>query len=172
MPDRPDPSLIPLVRRLAELMADGSGAQVLARMQQLALLSSPAFLFRIERDPVDAKPGSIYRLGDLEVASRLSFFLWKSIPDDELLNVAARGRLIQAGLYPNPTFVWEAEDVGSADKAAGKQGPFLGQEFITCHKRKIAQAAAAHGVGARVATGNPKDFRFPGLQVEHWPVGE
>jgi hypothetical protein len=58
-----------------------------------AMLSSPAFLFRIERDPADAKPGSVYRITDLELASRLSFFLWKSIPDDELIDQAARGRL-------------------------------------------------------------------------------
>jgi cytochrome c5 len=58
-----------------------------------AMLSSPAFLFRIELDPADAKPSSIYRVSDLELASRLSFFLWKSIPDHELIEVASRGRL-------------------------------------------------------------------------------
>ena len=58
-----------------------------------ALLASPAFLFRMERDLVDAEPGQVHRLTDLELASRLSFFLWKSIPDEELLDVAARGRL-------------------------------------------------------------------------------
>src|SRR5207247_4583957 len=45
-----------------------------------ALLSSPKFLIRLEREPADAKPGTVYRLTDLELASRLSFFLWKSIP--------------------------------------------------------------------------------------------
>jgi hypothetical protein len=63
---------------------------------QLALermLTDPEFLFRIERDPADVAPASAYRLGDLELASRLSFFLWSSIPDDELLDVAAHGRL-------------------------------------------------------------------------------
>ena len=57
------------------------------------LLVSPEFLFRIERDPDGVAPGSNYRLSDLELASRLSFFLWSSIPDDELLDVAARGEL-------------------------------------------------------------------------------
>jgi len=57
------------------------------------ILIDPQFLFRIERDPVNAAPASAYRLSDLELASRLSFFLWSSIPDDELLDVAARGRL-------------------------------------------------------------------------------
>jgi mono/diheme cytochrome c family protein len=57
------------------------------------LLVSPEFLFRVERDPANAAPGSVYRISDLELASRLSFFLWSSIPDDELLDLAERGRL-------------------------------------------------------------------------------
>ena len=57
------------------------------------LLISPDFLFRIERDPTDIAPGTIYALSDLELASRLSFFLWSSIPDAELLEAAERGML-------------------------------------------------------------------------------
>jgi mono/diheme cytochrome c family protein len=57
------------------------------------VLADPNFLFRIERDPANAGPGTPYRIADLELASRLSFFLWSSIPDDELLDVAARGKL-------------------------------------------------------------------------------
>ena len=57
------------------------------------MLSFPAFLFRIERDPAGAQPGDVYRISDVELASRLSFFLWKSIPDEELVRVAAAGRL-------------------------------------------------------------------------------
>src|SRR6185295_15815844 len=59
------------------------------------LLVSPQFLYRIERDPAGAAPGSVHPVSDLELASRLSFFLWSSIPDDELLNVAASGKLKQ-----------------------------------------------------------------------------
>jgi hypothetical protein len=62
------------------------------------LLVSPRFLFRIERDPPTASAGTVYRLGDLELASRLSFFLWSSIPDDELLDLATRGRLQLPGV--------------------------------------------------------------------------
>ena len=57
------------------------------------LLAMPSFVMRIERQPVDLRPGAVYALTDLELASRLSFFLWKSIPDDELLDLAERGRL-------------------------------------------------------------------------------
>ncbi len=57
------------------------------------ILIDPEFLFRVERDPAGVAPATAYRLSDLELASRLSFFLWSSIPDDELLDVAARGQL-------------------------------------------------------------------------------
>ncbi len=71
--------------------ADGFEAGI--RMALERLLIDPEFLFRIERDPDGIAPGAPYRLADLELASRLSFFLWSSIPDDELLDAAARGRL-------------------------------------------------------------------------------
>jgi mono/diheme cytochrome c family protein len=57
------------------------------------VLVSPQFLFRIESDPPSIPPGTPYRISDLELASRLSFFLWSSIPDDELLDAAIGGRL-------------------------------------------------------------------------------
>jgi hypothetical protein len=58
-----------------------------------AVLVSPNFLFMVEGDPAGSKPGSVHRLSDLELATRLSFFLWSSIPDDQLLSVAERGQL-------------------------------------------------------------------------------
>ena len=57
------------------------------------ILVSPDFLFRRETDPADIGPGESYAISDLELASRLSFFLWSSIPDDELLDAAADGKL-------------------------------------------------------------------------------
>jgi cytochrome c553 len=59
------------------------------------VLISPKFVFRTERDPDQLAQGQPYRISDTELASRLSFFLWSSIPDDELLDVAASGRLRQ-----------------------------------------------------------------------------
>jgi hypothetical protein len=58
-----------------------------------AMLASPKFVFRVERDPAGIVPGKAYTLTDLELASRLSFFLWSSIPDDELLALAEAGKL-------------------------------------------------------------------------------
>jgi hypothetical protein len=57
------------------------------------VLVSPDFLFRIEANPANVAPNSAYRLSDVELASRLSFFLWSSIPDDELLDLATGGKL-------------------------------------------------------------------------------
>jgi Protein of unknown function (DUF1592)/Protein of unknown function (DUF1588)/Protein of unknown function (DUF1585)/Protein of unknown function (DUF1587)/Protein of unknown function (DUF1595)/Cytochrome C oxidase, cbb3-type, subunit III len=66
-----------------------SGIEMGLRM----LLASPSFLVRVERDPSNAPPGTNYRVNDLELASRLSFFLWSSIPDDQLLDLAIQGKL-------------------------------------------------------------------------------
>ena len=62
------------------------------------ILIDPEFLFRIERDPAGAAPGAAYPVSDIELASRLSFFLWSSLPDDELLDDAAAGRLREPGV--------------------------------------------------------------------------
>ena len=68
--------------------SSGAGRRVRARK----------FLFRIERDPARLPPAGVYAISDLELASRLSFFLWSSIPDDELIDVAARGDLDKSGV--------------------------------------------------------------------------
>jgi hypothetical protein len=57
------------------------------------LLVDPEFLFRLERDPAGLKPGTVYKISDLELASRLSFFLWSTVPDDDLLKAAEQGAL-------------------------------------------------------------------------------
>ncbi len=63
------------------------------------LLTAPAFLYRSEPDPIDAVPGKAYPVADLALASRLSFFLWSSLPDEELLALAERGRLSEPRVY-------------------------------------------------------------------------
>ena len=63
------------------------------RMGLQAILADPEFLLRFERTPPGVAPGENYRLSDLELASRLAFFLWSSLPDDELIDVAAAGQL-------------------------------------------------------------------------------
>ena len=70
------------------------GIQLVVR----GILIDPEFLFRIERDPDGMPPATAYPVSDLELASRLSFFLWSSLPDDELLDVAAADRLREPGV--------------------------------------------------------------------------
>ncbi len=76
--------------------AAGFEAGVRAGLERI--LIDPEFLFRIERDPEGAAPGGSYRLAGLELASRLSFFLWSSIPDDELLALGSSGALHEPGV--------------------------------------------------------------------------
>jgi hypothetical protein len=64
----------------------------------LAILSSPRFLYRAHTPPADAKPGDVYRIPDIELASRLAFFLWSGPPDDQLIDIAASGRLRDQGV--------------------------------------------------------------------------
>ena len=70
------------------------GIQLVVR----GILIDPEFLFRIERDPSGIPPATAYPVSDLELASRLSFFLWSSLPDDELIDIAAAGRLREPGV--------------------------------------------------------------------------
>ena len=77
----------------------GGNFEVGIRAALERVLVSPDFLFRIEADPADIAPGTAYRLSDVELASRLSFFLWSSIPDGELLDVAIRGKLRDANVF-------------------------------------------------------------------------
>ncbi len=72
---------------------DLGGFEAGVRSGLMAILVSPKFLYRAEPPPEGLAPGAVYRLSDLEIASRLSFFLWSSIPDDELLQTAAAGKL-------------------------------------------------------------------------------
>ncbi len=76
-------------------LAQGEGQTVEQGLQLAiqAILVSPHFLFRIERDPDPTDPQKVHRISDLEMASRLSYFLWSSMPDEELLSLAEAGKL-------------------------------------------------------------------------------
>jgi mono/diheme cytochrome c family protein len=87
--------MAPLLRFYDEARKNG-GFEAGVEMALRAMLASPKFVFRIERDPAGTTSGRIYTLSNLELASRLSFFLWSSIPDEELLRVAESGGLRDA----------------------------------------------------------------------------
>jgi hypothetical protein len=77
---------------------DAGIQQALARV-----LIDPRFVFRFEREPENVPPGAVYRISDLELASRLSFFLWSSIPDDELLDLAIQNKLHEPAVLGRQT---------------------------------------------------------------------
>ena len=83
----------PLLDLFALGRADGARFEDGVEMALSGVLVSPSFLFRAPRPPEDGAPGAAYRLSDVDLASRLSFFLWSSIPDERLLDLAERGRL-------------------------------------------------------------------------------
>ena len=72
---------------------DAKGFDTGIQQAVMAILASPKFLYRIEAMPANATPGQIYHISDVELASRLSFFLWSQGPDDELLQTAVSGKL-------------------------------------------------------------------------------
>jgi mono/diheme cytochrome c family protein len=86
------------------------------------LLVNPEFLFRSETDPPGTVPGTAYRISDLELASRLSFFLWSSIPDDQLLTLAAQNKLRDPAVLEQ-----QVHRMLSDKKADALTSNFLGQ---------------------------------------------
>lgn len=80
------------------LRMDEGGFESGIRMVVQAILANPQFLFRFERTPAGVTVGASYRISDLELASRLSYFLWSSAPDEELLSIAAQGKLKDAAV--------------------------------------------------------------------------
>ncbi|HMB73544.1 MAG TPA: DUF1592 domain-containing protein, partial [Gammaproteobacteria bacterium] len=105
-------------RRASETQGFEAGVQNAIRV----ILASPAFLFRDEPDPGEALPGTTYALEDLALASRLSFFLWSSIPDEELLSVAERGLLSQPAEFER-----QVDRMLADPKAAAIVDNFAGQ---------------------------------------------
>jgi hypothetical protein len=77
------------------LGAEEGGFEVGVRTALEAILASPHFLYRMEREPAEIAPGEVYRIADIDLASRLSFFLWGTNPDEELLRLARSGELSQ-----------------------------------------------------------------------------
>ncbi|MDE0395716.1 MAG: DUF1592 domain-containing protein [Gammaproteobacteria bacterium] len=74
------------------------GFEVGVRTALQAILASPQFIFRLEAEPPEAEPGENYRLADVDLANRLSFFLWAAAPDRELLELATSARLSDPGV--------------------------------------------------------------------------
>ena len=135
-----DVDLAPLMEIFEIGRAAGGFETGIARALE-ALLTMPAFLMRAEVDPVGAPAGTIYPLSDVELASRLAFFLWRSIPDDELLDAAVRGRLRDPVVLERQTRRMLADR-----RAARWMSDFLGQWLQVRNLRTMV----------------PDPLRFPG----------
>jgi cobalt-zinc-cadmium efflux system outer membrane protein len=94
----------------------------------------------ITTEPVHAEPLSLEQLLNLAMAQHPDLAVARGRVEE------ARGKMIQAGLPPNPMFGWEGDDMGEDEDGAGTQGPMYAQEFVLGNKLKLAQAAAAHGI--------------------------
>ncbi|HEY7209929.1 MAG TPA: DUF1592 domain-containing protein [Bryobacteraceae bacterium] len=88
-----DADIDPLCKLVASAHRDGLPVEQAMRIGLEAMLVSPNFLYRIERDPEPNDAGAIHPVNDFELASRLSYFLWSSMPDEQLLTIAGEGRL-------------------------------------------------------------------------------
>ena len=86
------------------------------------ILASPSFVFRAERDPADLEGGAGHQVSDLELASRLSFFLWNTIPDDTLLGLAEQGVLREPGVLES-----QVRRMLADERAASMVSDFAGQ---------------------------------------------
>jgi len=84
------PEQVAALMKLYDEAAAGEGFEIGVRTGLQGVLASPEFLFRLERQPADVQPGQVYRLAGVDLATRLSFFLWASAPDEELLGAAER----------------------------------------------------------------------------------
>jgi mono/diheme cytochrome c family protein len=127
------------VRPLMKFFQDGRRGGTFDTGIQTALqriLATPKFVFRIERDPAGVVPGVPYRIADIDLASRLSFFLWSSIPDDELLTLAAQGRL-----HARPVLEQQVRRMIADPKSGSLVTNFAGQWLQLRNLRSMAPNA-------------------------------
>ena len=115
---------------------DAFGAGVQLALERL--LISPDFLFRVEHDPTDIAPATAYRLSNLTLASRLSFFLWSSIPDDELLDLAEQGALDDA-----ETLAAQTRRMLADPRSTALMRNFAGQWLLLRNLRSVVPDSSA-----------------------------
>jgi hypothetical protein len=92
------PEVAALARFVAAARREGQSVEQGIQLAIQAMLVSPHFLFRVERDPNPTDPARVHPISDVELASRLSYFLWSSMPDDELIELAEKNRLRAPGV--------------------------------------------------------------------------
>jgi hypothetical protein len=129
------------IETLMRFFADGRSIRDFDLGIQLALerlLASPKFSFRVERDPAEMPAGTVHAVSDIELASRLSFFLWSSIPDDSLLSIAERGELSRPEVLDR-----EVSRMLADPKAAALVDNFAGQWLYLRNLRSMVPNSAS-----------------------------
>lgn len=129
------------------------------------ILIDPRFLFRFEESPVDLSPGEIYPIGDLELASRLSFFLWSSIPDAELIQLAMTGQLKQPEVLQQQTLRMLADP-----KSFALVENFSGQWLFLRELEKLTPETNRFNENLRQAFIQETQLLFTNIIAEDRPV--
>jgi len=130
-----------LAKFVAMAKAEGQSVEQGIQLAIQAILVSPHFLFRIERDLDPNDPSKVHKISDLELASRLSYFLWTSMPDDELLGIAEAGKLRQPGILEAQVKRMLADERSSAlaDNFAGQWLETRNLDSITPDPKKFPE---------------------------------
>jgi hypothetical protein len=134
------------------------------------ILTSPKFLFRDEPDPAGAAPGSLYALDDSALASRLSFFLWSSPPDDELLELASQGKLSEPDVFDG-----QVDRMLTDPRASALVENFAGQWLFLRNLRSVTpdvEEFPNFDDNLRQAMRRETELLFTNVMREDRPVGE
>jgi len=131
------------------------------------VLLDPRFLFRFEEEPDDVAPGEIYRISDFELASRLSFFLWSSIPDNELISLAQQGRLSDPAVLRE-----QVQRMLEDPRSAALVKNFAGQWLYLRTLAGVTPEAAAFDDNLRMAFIEETELLVSYLIAEDRPVTE
>jgi hypothetical protein len=131
------------------------------------VLIDPRFLFRFEEEPADLAPGEVYRISDLELASRLSFFLWSSIPDNELIGLAEQGTLSDPAVLQQ-----QVVRMLNDPKAQALVDNFVGQWLFLRQLAGLTPEAPDWDENLRQAFIQETELLFANVMAENRPVTE
>ena len=131
------------------------------------VLVAPRFIYRVEEEPANVAAGAVYRISDLELASRLSFFLWSSIPDGELLELASKGRLRDAA-----TLQRQVKRMLADPKADALIENFAGQWLYLRELANVQTEAPGFDDNLRQAFRRETEMLFGAIVREDRPIVE
>ena len=159
-----------LLKLVSASKAEGLNVEQGIQVAIQAMLVSPHFLFRIERDPSPTDPTKIHKISDTELASRLSYFLWSSMPDDELLAMAEAGKLGAPGALET-----QVKRMLTDERAAALADNFAGQWLETRNLDVVKpdpQKFPSWGPGLRDAMKTETRMFFEAMLRENRPLSD